>query len=63
MPKYVVTNSSIMIDGKRYRRGEIVETDLDLGVRAEPYIEPVAKESTPKPKRTRKRTVKKGVEV
>jgi len=62
MPKYKVTNSAIMVDGKRYRRGDIVETDLDLGVRAEPYIETVVAEPAPKPKRTRKRTVKVEVE-
>lgn len=63
MPKYVVTNSYIMVDGKRYCRGEVVETDLDLGVRAEPYKEPVVEEPTPKPKRARKSTIKKDVEV
>jgi hypothetical protein len=58
MPKYKVTNSAIMVDGKRYRRGDIIETDLDLGVRVEPYIEPAVEAPAPKPKRTRKRTVK-----
>jgi hypothetical protein len=58
MPKYKVTNAAIMVDGKRYRRGDIIETDLDLGVRVEPYIEPVIEAPAPKPKRTRKRTVK-----
>lgn len=62
MAKYKITNSAVMIDGKRYVRGDIVETDLDLGVRAEPYIEPatiVVEDDKPK----RKRTVKAKVQL
>lgn len=62
MPKYKVTNSAVIVDGVRYKRGEIVETDMDLGVRAEPYIEPKVEEpveEAPKPKR--RRTTKKVV--
>ena len=58
MSKYKVVISTLFVDGKRYRRGDIIETDLDLGVRVEPYIDAVVPEPTPKPKRTRKRTVK-----
>lgn len=61
MAKYKVTNAAIIVDGVRYKRGEIVETDLDLGVRAEPYIEPAVEEPAPKPKR--RRTTKTKVEV
>lgn len=60
MAKYRVTNSLIIVDGVRYKRGDIVETEMDLGVRAELYIEPdtIAAEEE-KPKRTRKtKTVK-----
>jgi hypothetical protein len=58
MGKYKVVISTLFVDGKRYRRGDIIETDLDLGTRVEPYIEPVVEAPAPKPKRTRKRTVK-----
>jgi hypothetical protein len=59
MSKYKVVISTLFVEGKRYRRGDIVETELDLGTRVEPYIEPVKEEApAPKPKRTRKRTVK-----
>ena len=58
MGKYKVVISTLFVDGKRYRRGDIIETDLDLGTRVEPHIEPVVEASAPKPKRTRKRTIK-----
>ena len=45
--KAKVTVSNIFIDGKKYRRGEIVDVDdINIhGAKLEPYIEP------PKPKR------------
>ena len=58
MGKYKVVISTLFVDGKRYRRGDIIETDLDLGTRVEPHIEPAVEAPAPKPKRTRKRTVK-----
>lgn len=56
--KYKVTISTLFHEGKRYVRGDIIETDVDYGTRVEPYVEPE------KPKRKRKAKVEhNGVDV
>lgn len=58
MAKYTVVFSTLIVDGVKYRRGDVIETDKDLGTRVAPYIEP-APVVEDKPKATRKpRTVK-----
>lgn len=53
MAKYLVTIGTAELDGKFYKRGDIVESDLDLsGGRFELYIESV--EDKPKRKRRTK---------
>ena len=53
MPKYTVVVSALFDGGKKYRRGDILETDANYGTRVEPYVEPVVVEPA-KPKRKRK---------
>lgn len=48
MPKYKVTISTLFVDGVKYTRGDIIETDFDYGTCVEPYVE------EEKPKRKRK---------
>jgi hypothetical protein len=55
MAKYKVTSSTLWVDGIKYKRGDVVDTDLDFGTRVELYVEPAP---VAKPKRTRKRTTK-----
>lgn len=50
MAKYKVTISTLFVDGVKYTRGDIVETDSDYGTCVEPYIE----EAKPKRKRRTK---------
>jgi hypothetical protein len=58
MAKYTVVFSTLIVDGVKYRRGDVIETDKDLGTRVAPYVEP-APVVEEKPKATRKpRTVK-----
>lgn len=52
--KYKVTVGTLFVDGVKYKRGDIVETDQELGTRAEPVPEIEA----PKPKPKRKRRTK-----
>ena len=61
MAKYIITASVAFIEGKKYRRGEIVEIARpeDHGTRIELVKEPVEVE---KPKATRKPRVKKAAE-
>lgn len=49
--KYKVTISTLIHEGKRYKRGDIIETDIDYGTRVEAYSEPPA---PPKRKRRTK---------
>ena len=51
--KYQVTVGTLFIDGKKHRRGDVVEVKdaTPYGVR----LEPVAEVEAPKPKRTRKK--------
>ena len=35
MARYMVTRSVLWVDGKKHRRGDIIETELDMGARAE----------------------------
>ena len=62
MAKYTVVFSTLIVDGVKYRRGDVIETDKDLGTRVAPYVEPAitaAPVVEDKPKATRKpRTVK-----
>ena len=51
MPKYVVTCSTLFVDGVKYRRGDVVETDADFGTRLELLPEAPVEE---KPKRKRR---------
>jgi len=51
--KYKVVIGTLFVDGVKYRRGDIIETDQDLGTRVEPVVE-VAVEEKPKPKRKRR---------
>lgn len=51
MAKYKVTVGTAELDGKRYHRGDIVESGTDIaGGRFELYVEPVVA----KPKRKRR---------
>lgn len=61
--KYKVVASAFWLNGVKYKRGDIVDSDVDLGTRVEAYIEPKAdiKADTVKPKR--KRRTKAEVEV
>lgn len=63
MAKYKVTVGTMFVDGVKYRRGDVIETDRDFGTNVEPYIEP-AKPAEPKPKAktTRKAKPKAAVE-
>lgn len=54
MAKYVVTVGTLFVDGTKYRRGDIIETDMDYGTRVEPYIEFVPEDIKPKRKRKTK---------
>ena len=60
MAKYTVVFSTLIVDGVKYRRGDVIETDQDFGTRVAPYVEPApAPVVEEKPKATRKpRTVK-----
>jgi signal peptidase I len=49
--KYKVVVGTLFVDGIKYRRGDIIETDQDFGTRVEPYVEPKVEE---KPKRKRR---------
>jgi len=49
--KYKVVIPAMFINGVKYRRGDIVETEEDLGTRVEPYVEVIKEE---KPKRRRR---------
>ena len=52
MPKYIVTIGTAELNGQRYHRGDIVESDQDLtGGRFELYFEPA---EPVKPKRKRR---------
>lgn len=55
MATYKVTFSALWHGGKKYKRGDIIETDEDLGSRVEPYTAPAEVEAEEKPKRKRKR--------
>ena len=48
--KYKVVISTLFVDGVKYKRGDIIETDQDYGTNVEPYIEA----EDPKPKRKRR---------
>lgn len=61
--KYKVTVGTLFIDGVKYRRGDIVETDQELGTRAEPYVEPDIKPDIEAPKPKRKRRTKAQIEA
>jgi len=50
--KYKVVIGTLFVDGVKYRRGDIIETDQDLGTRVEPYVE--VEEVKPKRKRRTK---------
>ena len=50
--KYKVVVGTLFVGRKKYKRGDIIETDEDYGTRVEPYIEFVPE--APKPKRKRK---------
>ena len=53
--KYKVVIGTLFVDGVKYRRGDIIETDQDLGTRVEPAVEaPVVEEVKPKRKRRTK---------
>ena len=53
--KYKVVIGTLFVDGVKYRRGDIIETDQDLGTRVEPVVEAsVVEEVKPKPKRKRR---------
>lgn len=54
--KYKVVASAFWLDGVKYKRGDIVESDADLGTRVEAYTEPKAdiKADPVKPKRKRR---------
>jgi len=54
MPKYIVTTPTLFHDGKKYRRGDIIESDTDYGTRTQIIVDPVVVE---KPKRTRRKKV------
>ena len=49
--KHKVVVGTLFINGVKYRRGDIIETDEDLGTRVEPYVEVIVEE---KPKRRRR---------
>jgi len=49
--KYKVVISTLFVDGVKYRRGDIIETEEDLGTRVEPYNDVIVEE---KPKRKRR---------
>ena len=53
--KYEVTVGSLFIDGKKHRRGDVVEVKnaAPYGVRLQPVIE--VEVEAPKPKRTRRK--------
>lgn len=51
MSKFKVVVGTLFVDGIKYGRGDIVETDQDLGTRVEPFIEP---DVDAKPKRKRR---------
>ena len=51
--KYKVVVGTLFYNGVKYRRGDIIETDEDLGTRVEPYNEVIVEEK-PKPKRRRR---------
>ena len=53
MPRYQVVFPTMMYEGKKYVRGDIIESDIDLGIRVELLTEPVK----PKAKKTRKKVV------
>jgi len=53
MPKYTVVISALFHEGRKYRRGDILETDVNYGTRVEPYVEPAVAEPV-KPKRKRR---------
>lgn len=63
MAKYVITASVAFIEGKKYRRGEIVEVahPENHGTRIEPVPE-APKKAEPKPKAPRKPRAKKAAE-
>jgi len=52
--KYKVTIGVLWHDGIRYVRGDVIETDEDLGTRAEPLAEAVEPTPVAKPKRKRR---------
>ena len=54
--KYKVVISTLFVDGVKYKRGDIIETDQDYGTNVEPYVEVDIKPDieTPKPKRKRR---------
>lgn len=52
--KYKVVSSALWVNGVKYTRGDIIESDEDLGTRVEAYIEFVPKEEKPKRKRRTK---------
>jgi len=52
--KYKVVISTLFVDGVKYRRGDIIETDINYGTRVEPYAEPVVEPVKPKRKRRTK---------
>jgi len=49
--KHKVVVGTLFINGVKYRRGDIIETDEDFGTRVEPYNEVIKEE---KPKRRRR---------
>lgn len=52
--KYKVTVSTLFVDGVKYKRGDIVETDQELGTRAELLTDIEPDIEAPKPKRKRR---------
>jgi len=62
--KYKVVIGTLFVDGVKYRRGDIIETDQDLGTRVEPVVEaPVVEEVKPKRKRRTKAEIAKDEEA
>ena len=54
MPKYVVTVTALFHEGRKYKRGDILDTEVNYGTRVEPYTEPVVEPVKPKRKRRTK---------
>lgn len=61
--RYKVTVSTLFVDGVKYKRGDIVETDQELGTRAELCVETDIQPDIEAPKPKRKRRTKAQIEA